>query len=180
MSYTLDSSSPPYRGANKVLNKEAGELHTGQLLTCIQGANKVLNEELGELSPGQLLICIQGANKVLNKEVGELHTGQLNTCIQGANNALDKELGEIHTGQLLTLNKEVAELLTWPSLPHYEFSTKNTGFLPGGGPRGGRGATANQIKYIIISIHSFTISVRKKSTKTLSVMLFRLSLMIVT
>ena len=116
MSYTLDSSSPPFRGANKVLNKE----------------------------------------------VGELHTGQLNTCIQGANNALDKELGEIHTGQLLTLNKEVAELLTWPSLPHYEFSTKNTGFLPGGGPRGGRGATANQIKYIIISIHSFTISVRKK------------------
>ena len=67
MSYTLDSSSPPYRGANKVLNKEVGELHTGQLLTCIQGGNKVLIKDVGELHTGQLFTCIQGAKNALNK-----------------------------------------------------------------------------------------------------------------
>ena len=58
-----------------------GELHTGQLLTCIQGAKKALNKEAGELRTGQLLTCIQGTNKSLNKEVGELNNGQLLTCM---------------------------------------------------------------------------------------------------
>ena len=38
------------------------------LFTCIQGDNNALNKEVGELHTGQFLTCTQVANDALNKE----------------------------------------------------------------------------------------------------------------